>query len=172
MPRFQHRIVDGNVDDRGVVENQSERHTPSLAHSRPRRGNATISVVYNARQGYESRSGFAYAVRTVPRKLTPLAVLSRRLKDARERKGLSQRQLGIAAGLDQFVASTRINRYERGVHHPDPVTLQRMADVLDVPAAYLFASDDCLARLILAFSALPAKTQERVVSDLERMSQI
>jgi transcriptional regulator with XRE-family HTH domain len=98
-----------------------------------------------------------------------LAVLSRRLKEARERKGLSQRQLGIAAGLDRFVASTRINRYEKGVHHPDPVTVQRMADALGVPAAYLFASDDKLARLILAFNSLPAKIQERVVSDLERL---
>ena len=104
-------------------------------------------------------------------KLNPLAVLSRRLKEARERKGLSQRQLGIAAGLDRFVASTRINRYEKGVHHPDPITIQRMAEALAVPAAYLFASDDKLARLILAFNSLPAKTQERVVSDLERMAE-
>jgi hypothetical protein len=46
-----------------------------------------------------------------------------------------------------------------------------MADALGVPAAYLFASDDKLARLILAFNSLPAKTQERVVSDLERMAE-
>jgi transcriptional regulator with XRE-family HTH domain len=107
----------------------------------------------------------------VPKKLNPLAVLSRRLREARERKGISQRQLGVDAGLDRFVASTRINRYEQGVHHPDPVTVQRMADVLRVPAAYLFAGDDKLARLILAFNSLPAKTQERVVSDLERIAE-
>ena len=105
----------------------------------------------------------------MPLKPSPLAVLSRRLKEARERKGLSQRQLGIAAGLDRFVASTRINRYEKGVHHPDPVTVQRVADALGVPAAYLLASDDKLARLILAFNSLPAKAQERVVSELEQM---
>jgi len=104
----------------------------------------------------------------VPKKISPLAVLSRRLKWTRERKGLSQKQLGIAAGLDQFVASTRINRYERGIHHPDPVTVQRMADALGVPAAYLFASDERLARMILAFDALTAKAQERIVSELER----
>ena len=104
----------------------------------------------------------------MPKKISPLAVLSRRLKRTRERKGLSQKQLGIAAGLDQFVASTRINRYERGVHRPDPVTVQRMADALGVPVAYLFASDERLARMILAFDALTAKAQERVVSELER----
>ena len=105
----------------------------------------------------------------MPQKLTPLAVLPRRLKEARNRKGLSQRELGIAAGLDRFVASSRINRYEKGVHHPDPVTVQRVADALGVPAAYLLASDDKLARLILAFNSLPAKAQERVVSELEQM---
>lgn len=105
----------------------------------------------------------------MPQKIDPVTVLATRLKAARERKGLSQKQLGIAAGLDPFVASTRINRYERAVHFPDPVTVQRMADALGVPAAYLFASDDRLARLILAYNALPARTQERVVSELEGM---
>lgn len=107
----------------------------------------------------------------MPQKLTPLAVLPRRLKEARNRKGLSQRELGIAAGLDRFVASSRINRYEKGVHHPDPVTIQRMADALGVPAAYLLASNDRLARLILAFDALPVKAQERLVSEVERKAK-
>lgn len=106
----------------------------------------------------------------MPKKTNPLLVLARRLKEARERKGLSQKQLGVIAGLDQFVASTRINRYERGIHHPDPVTTQRLADTLGVPVAYLFASDEQLARLILAFEALPAKTQARIVGDLEDMA--
>lgn len=105
----------------------------------------------------------------MPQKISPLAVLSLRLKGARERKGLSQKQLGIAAGLDRFVASTRINRYERGVHHPDPMTAQRLADVLGVPTAYLCACDERLARMILAFSSLPAKTQDSVLGELDRL---
>jgi len=69
------------------------------------------------------------------------------------------------------VASSRINRYEKGVHHPDPVTIQRMADALGVPAAYLLASNDRLARLILAFDSLPVKVQERLVSEVERKAK-
>lgn len=69
------------------------------------------------------------------------------------------------------MASTRINRYERGVHQPDPVTVQRLADALEVPAAYLFASDDRLARMILAFSALPAKAQDCVITKLEQAAE-
>ena len=43
----------------------------------------------------------------------------RRLKEIRVEQGLSQKQLGIQAGLDQFVASTRINRYELGILKAD-----------------------------------------------------
>ncbi len=77
-----------------------------------------------------------------------LPVYSRRLREAREAYGVSQRNLGIEAGLDDFVASTRINRYETGVHQPDLQTLQRLAAVLGLPVAYFYAEDDELARLI------------------------
>lgn len=76
---------------------------------------------------------------------------SRRLREAREAHGISQRNLGIEAGLDEFVASTRINRYEAGVHQPDLQTLQRLAAVLDQPVAYFYAEDDELAAVIRKF---------------------
>jgi len=44
-----------------------------------------------------------------------------------------------------------------------------MADALGVPVAFLFASDERVARLILAFGSLPAKAQDSVIADLERM---
>ena len=77
-----------------------------------------------------------------------LPVQSRRLRQAREAAGLSQKILGINAGLDEFVASTRINRYETGVHQPHARTMQRLADVLGLPLPYFYAEDDGLARLI------------------------
>lgn len=80
-----------------------------------------------------------------------LPVYSRRLREARDAHGISQRTLGIRAGLDEFVASTRVNRYETGVHQPDLQTLQRLAKVLNLPVAYFYAEDDELARLIAEF---------------------
>ncbi len=77
-----------------------------------------------------------------------LPIFSRRLRQAREERGLSQRALGIEAGLDEFVASTRVNRYETGVHQPDLQTLKQLAKVLGLPVAYFYAEDDGLARLI------------------------
>ena len=55
------------------------------------------------------------------------------------------------AGLDEFVASTRVNRYETGVHQPDIQTLQCLAAVLGLPVAYFYAEDDELAELIAEF---------------------
>ena len=62
---------------------------------------------------------------------------------------LSQKQLGIQAGIDEFVASTRINRYELGVHKPDYLTAQKLASVLGVSAAFLYAPEDDIADLII-----------------------
>lgn len=80
-----------------------------------------------------------------------IPVYGRRLREAREAKGLSQKTLGIEAGIDEFVASTRVNRYEAGVHQPDYQTLTNLAEVLELPTAYFYAEDDRLARLIAEF---------------------
>ena len=77
------------------------------------------------------------------------SVFSRRLRQAREATGLSQKGLGIEIGLDPGVASARINRYEQGIHLPDIDTAQRLADRLQVPLPYLFTDDDDLAQVIL-----------------------
>jgi transcriptional regulator with XRE-family HTH domain len=103
----------------------------------------------------------------MPGKTDTQAIFQCRLKAARDRKSLSQKQLGIQAGMDPFVASTRINRYELGVHQPDFATVQRLADVLEVPTAYLFAGDERLARMILAFDQLPAAEKDQILKRIE-----
>lgn len=74
-----------------------------------------------------------------------------RLKQARLAAGLSQKQLGIQAGIDEFVASTRINRYELGVHMPDYLTAQNLAKVLGVSTAFLYAPEEDLAEVIFNY---------------------
>ncbi|AUI84397.1 helix-turn-helix transcriptional regulator [Pseudoalteromonas piscicida] len=75
-----------------------------------------------------------------------------RLKQARTRLGLSQKQLGIMAGMDKFVASARMNQYERGVHTPDFKTVVALSGVLKVPTAFLYCIEDELAEKILDWS--------------------
>jgi len=82
-------------------------------------------------------------------------VFTGRLKQARERKNLSQRRLGILIGIHQDSASARINQYEHGKHEPDYRTVQRIAKVLEVPTAYFYAEDEGLAEAILHFDAAP-----------------
>jgi len=97
------------------------------------------------------------------------SIFSKRLKQARQDAGLSQKELGILAGLDLFVASTRINRYEKGIHEPDMATIARLAATLKVPTAYLFAEDERLARMILAFELLTPTEKERLLKSIERL---
>jgi len=103
----------------------------------------------------------------MPRQLAPSSVFSKRLRQAREDAGLSQKELGILAGLDPFVASTRINRYEQGVHAADLATAKRLAKALGVPLAYLYADSDRLARMIRAFSKLDVAEQEKILKEVE-----
>ncbi len=92
--------------------------------------------------------------------------IPKRLKTARQRAKLSQRQLGIAAGIDEFSASPRINQYERGKHTPDYRTAERLAKVLSCPTAYLYAREDDLAELILLWAQLPEKLRRRLLTQL------
>ena len=73
------------------------------------------------------------------------------MKEAREAAGLSQKSLGITAGIDEFSASARMDQYETGKHTPDFVTLKQIAKVLKVPTAYFYAEEDDLAEMISKF---------------------
>lgn len=96
-----------------------------------------------------------------------------RLREARLRMALPQDKLGVMVGLDEGVASTRISRYESGVHEPPIKTARAMAEVLGVPLGYLYCDDDRLAQIILAASELPAADQEQLLRSLkERLAQI
>lgn len=80
--------------------------------------------------------------------------LCKRLKEARLAANFSQKKLGIAAGMDQFSASARMNHYEMGRHTPDYSTLQRIANVLNLPVAYFYAEDDELAEFIKIYNKI------------------
>jgi transcriptional regulator with XRE-family HTH domain len=95
---------------------------------------------------------------------TGKTVFGERLKEARLRAGLSQKQLGISAGLDPFVASTRINRYELGVHKADYPFACRLATELAVPVAYFYSDDDQLAEMIVLFGKASRKTRARLLA--------
>lgn len=97
-------------------------------------------------------------------KKTTVSPIATRLRSARIKKGISQKQLGILAGIDRFSASPRINQYEKGKHIPDFATSARIANVLSVPVTYLYADDEKLAELIVLYSLADKKNQDTALS--------
>lgn len=99
-----------------------------------------------------------------------VSVVGNRLREARERLGISQKQLGIKAGLDPSVASPRVNQYETGKHVPDIQTAQRLAEVLGVPAPYLYTHDDRLAVWILAYSRVTPAVRRKIMRTVAELT--
>jgi transcriptional regulator with XRE-family HTH domain len=98
-----------------------------------------------------------------------ISIVARRLREARLGAGISQKQLGIKAGIDEFSASARINQYERGKHMPDLQTLSRLAAVMQVPVPYLYCQDAELAEVIVKFAALGKAQRRRLVGLLDEL---
>ncbi|MDP9645462.1 helix-turn-helix domain-containing protein [Paraburkholderia caledonica] len=93
-----------------------------------------------------------------------MPALPRRLKEARQRAGLSQEKLGIEAGLDPMSASARMNRYELGKRVPDAELVERIAEVLKAPVAYFYATDDEEADLLLKLHSLSEQDRAKVLA--------
>jgi transcriptional regulator with XRE-family HTH domain len=98
-----------------------------------------------------------------------VTIIAKRLRAARVAAALSQRELGVRAGLDPSVASPRINQYEQAKHLPDPLTLERLGTVLNCPLPYFYAVDDDLAILVLAFHRSSAVQRKRWSADAGRL---
>ncbi len=81
-------------------------------------------------------------------------IFSKRLKEARLAKKLTQEALGVAIGLDEAVANARISRYEHGIHAVEPNTADRLAEALGLPLAYFYADSDEMAELVKTFARL------------------
>ena len=92
-----------------------------------------------------------------------LPVLSKRLREARAAADISQEQLGILAGIDEFSASARMNQYERGRHAPNNQLMRRIAKVLGRPVSYFYAEEDQLAVLLEAYGQLSARKRKRLL---------
>lgn len=99
-----------------------------------------------------------------------MPLFARRLKAARLRSGLSQERLGVAAGVDEFSASARINQYERGKHTPDVLTARNLAKVLQVPLAYFWAEQEDEAEVLRLFNRLGTQVRAQVLRSLEELT--
>ena len=92
---------------------------------------------------------------------------SKRLKQAREKKGISQKNLGIKIGIEPSSASGRMNHYEKGRHLPDFDTLKKIAEELEVPVPYLFCESDSTADLIVLIDKLSEEEKFKLDKELK-----
>ena len=92
--------------------------------------------------------------------------LPQRLLEARTRKGISQKELGVRLGMEPGSASGRMNHYEKGRHTPDYPTIKRIADELGVPAAFFFCDDEISAELICLVMKLTDKEKKKLIESL------
>jgi len=106
----------------------------------------------------------------MPRDTTNSPVFPKRLKQARLRSGLTQEQLGIHAGIDEFSASARVNQYEKGKHTPGIQTSQRLARALLVPTSFLYEEDDSIANLIAIAGRLSKEKKKALLASAEALA--
>ncbi|WP_055018161.1 helix-turn-helix domain-containing protein [Pseudoalteromonas sp. P1-25] len=90
-----------------------------------------------------------------------------RLKQARTKANISQKDLGISIGLDPSSASGRMNHYEKGRHTPDLQTLKRLAEKLGVPLNYFFCETEDMAELVLFFNSLSKKDKIKFLEKIK-----
>lgn len=100
-----------------------------------------------------------------------VAPFGKRLKQARERIGISQKRLGILAGIEESNASAIMNQYERDTHMPKFATVRSIASALNVPTAYFYADEDELAELIQLYASLNKKNQQALLHDIRHLKQ-
>lgn len=116
---------------------------------------------------------------------SPRALFAARLIQARQLRGLSQRALGDRMGLGKQKGSSRINRYEHQVTAIGFDNLETLAQVLEVPVAYLLAENAVMADTILAIgqadetrrnalaTLIPALLQDpTLLSKLEKLLEL
>jgi transcriptional regulator with XRE-family HTH domain len=91
-----------------------------------------------------------------------------RLRQARERMGITQEALATSAGIDEFSASARISQYETGKHLPRYEIACRLAEVLTVSVAFLYAKDDATAQMLLLWQDASSTAKQRAITALEQ----
>jgi transcriptional regulator with XRE-family HTH domain len=89
-----------------------------------------------------------------------------RLKAARKKANITQKDLGVKIGMEESSASGRMNHYEKGRHVPDIGTLARMAEELGVPLNYFFCESDLSAELACLIDKLSDEEKQGLLEKL------
>lgn len=103
--------------------------------------------------------------------MTVAVPFGKRLKQARQKAEISQKNLGILAGIEESNASAVMNQYERDTHIPKFATVRNIARQLNVPTAYFYADEDELAELLLLYGSLNSANQKMILENIRSLKQ-
>lgn len=92
-------------------------------------------------------------------------VVGSRMRARREELGWSQEKVGVMIGIDESSSRARISRYELGVHEPPVKTARLIADVLNVPLAYLYCEDPEVASLLSRLRQIPEASRVHLLRE-------
>lgn len=90
------------------------------------------------------------------------AIVAQRIGEARKAAGLTQHDLGVAAGIEEETAKVRIHQYEHGKHIPPFSMLERLAVVLGKPVTWFVCCEE-QKELLLAIEELRGIERERAM---------
>ncbi|MBW5812597.1 MULTISPECIES: helix-turn-helix transcriptional regulator [Yersinia] len=76
-------------------------------------------------------------------------MISKRLKESRLRREISQEKLGVLAGIEEATARSRISHYESARSSPSFKVACNIAKVLHVPVCYFYIESDSFAERVL-----------------------
>jgi len=83
---------------------------------------------------------------------------------------LTQEEVAVKAGIDEFSASARISQYETGKHVPRFEIAANLADALSVPVEFFYAVEDQTAELLLVWHKLSASQRAETIATLQHMT--
>ena len=101
---------------------------------------------------------------------TQKTCIGKRLKEARLAFGISQKKLGVLAGIDENSASSRMNQYEMGKHTPNFITLKRIGKILGYPVEFFYSDNDVTAKVIYLMGRFSDENKIAVLSSLKNLA--
>ncbi|MGN7613967.1 helix-turn-helix domain-containing protein [Magnetococcales bacterium HHB-1] len=98
-----------------------------------------------------------------------MEIFAKRLREERERAGLSQRDLGLCLTDDSLTAVNTIHRYEKQIRFPrDFRVVEKLAGRLDIPVPLFFTADDSLAEMLRIWGGLETPEQTQAIQYLKK----
>ena len=94
-------------------------------------------------------------------------MIGARLKNLRQKKGITQNELGAILG----VGKTTISQYESETRSPDTNMLQRIADFFDVTSDYLLGRTDTPNTVTLEGDQIPESLRNVDVELIEMIKE-